>query len=194
MLEVELKSVVTDVAGRRAAVESAGARIVFSGALHDRRYDTPDGSLALRDEVLRVRVYSNAQEERAELHWKGPTREEGGYKLREEIATPMAEASALETILEKLGYVITMQIEREIVQYELDGATIRFETYPRMDDLVEVEGTTEQIERAIEATGLPRAGFVTDRLSDFVLRYEARSGLSAALSAAGRRDFDISNV
>ena len=33
MLEVELKSVVDDIARRRAAVEAAGAVLVFSGRL-----------------------------------------------------------------------------------------------------------------------------------------------------------------
>jgi predicted adenylyl cyclase CyaB len=191
---MELKSVVDDVERRRAILESAGAKLVYAGSLDDRRYDTADGALAMRDEVLRLRVYSNAHGERAELNWKGPTRKEGGFKLREEIGTRMSDASAIESILEKLGYVVTMQIQRVIAQYDLHGATIRFEHYPRMDDLVEVEGTAEQIERAIEVMGLPRSEFVTDRLSDFVMRYEARTGSRAALSAAASRDFDIANA
>ena len=194
MLEMELKSVVDDIDRRRAAVESAGAKLVFAGSLVDERYDTTDGALAARDVVLRLRIYSNAHETRAELHWKGPTRREDGFKLREEIATSLSDPSAFESILEKLDYIVTMRIERVIAQYELKGATIRFEQYPRMDDLVEIEGTADQIESAILVTGLPRAGFVTDRLSDFVMRYESRTGMSAILSAAGRRDFDIANA
>jgi hypothetical protein len=66
-----------------------------------------------------------------------------------------------------------------------------------MDDLVEVEGTPEQIERAIEVLGLPRDGFTTDRLPDFVKRYEARTGNRAAISTAelaGDASFDVSNA
>jgi hypothetical protein len=51
-----------------------------------------------------------------------------------------------------------------------------------MDDLVEVEGTPEAIERAIAALGLARDGFTSERLPEFVLRFEARTGTSAVLS------------
>lgn len=197
MLEVELKSVVDDVARRRAAVERSGGRLVFAGQLLDRRYDTADHALAARDEVLRVRVYRSADETRAELDWKGPTRRESGYKLREELATHVSDPDELTAILDRLGYVVTIAIDRAITQYDLGGAMIRFEQYPRLDDLVEVEGTPEQIERAIAALGLPRDGFTTDRLPDFVRRFEARTGTRAALSQAelrGDTHYDAANA
>jgi adenylate cyclase class IV len=197
MLEVELKSTVDDVARRRAAVEAAGATLTFVGRLEDRRYDTYDRALAAKDHVLRVRIYRANGESRAELDWKGPTRREGQYKLREEVGTKVSDADALVAMLEQLGYEISIAIDREIVQYDLDGTMIRFEHYPRMDDLVEVEGAPERIERAIETLGLPRDGFTTDRLPDFVKRYEARTGNRAAISDAelsGDRSFDVSNA
>jgi adenylate cyclase class IV len=197
MLEVELKSVVDDLARRCAAVEAAGATPVFFGRLEDRRYDMIDRSLTLRDQVLRLRVYRNEQGTRAELDWKGPTRREGGYKLREELEAKVADADSLAAILGQLGYVVTIAIDREIIQYDLAGAMVRFERYPRMDDLVEVEGTPEQIERAIAALGLPRDGFTSERLPDFARRFEERTGTRAALSSAalaGGESFDTSNA
>jgi predicted adenylyl cyclase CyaB len=197
MLEVELKSVVDDIERRRAAIEAAGATLVFAGRLEDRRYDTTDRSLMSRDHVLRMRVYRDSQATRAQLDWKGPTRYDDGYKLREELEARVTDADALVAILGQLGYVVTIAIDREIDQYELDGAMIRFERYPRMDTLVEVEGSPEQIERAIAALGLPRAGFTSERLPDFASRFEARTGTRAALShaaLAGDDSFDLSNA
>lgn len=185
MIEVELKSVVDDWSIRRAAVERAGGRLVFAGQLEDRRYDTRDGALTARDHVLRLRTYRSAEGTRAEIDWKGPTRRERGYKLREELEAPLADGDALAVILDRLGYVVTTRIDREIAQYEIDGATVRFERYPRLDDLVEVEGEPADIERAIATLGLPRDGFSTDRLSDFVARYEARTGTRAAIAHDG---------
>ena len=187
MIEVELKSVVDDLVRRRRAVESAGARLVFEGRLADRRYDTPDRALHGRDHVLRMRSYSDASGTRAELDWKGPTRREDGYKTREELEVHVSEPDALAAMLDRLGYRVTMAIDREIVQYDLDGAMVRFECYPRMDVLVEVEGQPAQIERAVAALGLPRDGFTTERLPDFVRRFEARSGTTAMLSDAELR-------
>ena len=182
MREVELKCVVDDLAQRCASVERAGGTKVFIGQLRDRRFDTPDRSLVARDHVLRVREYSSASDRRVEVDFKGPTTLEDGYKVREEIGTGLLDAEAFVSILERLGYEATSTIDREIVQYDLDGAMIRFETYPRMDVLVEVEGTPAQIERAIAVLGLPRASFVSDRLSDFARRYEERTGEVAAVS------------
>jgi predicted adenylyl cyclase CyaB len=197
MLEVELKSVVDDVERRRANVERAGATVVYAGRLEDRRWDTPDRALLAKDHVLRVRTYRNDAGVRAELDWKGPTRREGGYKLRDELETKVGDPDALGEILTALGYEVSIAIDREIVQYDLEGTMIRFEHYPRMDDLVEVEGEREDIERAIAVLGLPREGFNTDRLPDFVKRYEERTGARALISDAdltGESTFDHSNA
>jgi adenylate cyclase class IV len=197
MLEVELKSVVDDVDRCRAAVERAGATLVFAGRLEDRRWDTPDRAMLARDHVLRVRVYRGGGHSRAELDWKGPTRRDGTYKLREELGTSVSDPDSLEQILAQLGYEVSIAIDRVIVQYDLGGTMIRFEHYPRMDDLVEVEGTPEQIEQAIGVLGLARDGFTTDRLPDFVRRYETRTGGRAAISdaeLAGDGSFDVSNA
>ena len=92
-----------------------------------------------------------------------------------------ADARTLADILTRLGYVVTRAIDREIAQYELDGTTVRLEHYPRMDDLVEVEGAPAGIERAIGVLGIPRAHFTAERLPQFVRRYQERTGRHAAL-------------
>lgn len=182
MREVELKSVVDDVAERRARIESAGAKLVYSGRLLDRRYDFPDRSLTSRDHVLRLRLYETEDGARTVLDWKGETRYEGGYKVREEISTVTSDADGLAKILEMLGFIVTADVDRRIFQYELGEATIRFEEYPQMDALVEIEGSPDAIESCIAAIGLPRTGFTSERLTDFVLRFEARTGRRAILS------------
>ncbi len=54
--EVELKAIVPDLTLAVARVLEAGGAPGFAGRLEDRRYDTPDRALALRDHVLRLRV------------------------------------------------------------------------------------------------------------------------------------------
>lgn len=183
--EVELKGVVDDLPARRARVEAAGARLVLEGRLEDRRYDTPDRQLTREDVVLRLRAYRGTDGTAwATLDWKGPTHLESGYKVRDELSTGCADAAVLGRVLGLLGYIVTREVDRDIVQYELAGATVRFESYPRMDCLVEVEGTPAAIEAAIEALGLPRAGFTTERLQSFALRFWQRTGRSPATSEA----------
>ena len=184
--EVELKSVVADVDACRRRLDAAGARVTFDGRLEDRRYDTPDRRLSDADQVLRVRSYDESSARRAALDWKGPTRYENGYKVRDELSTA-TDAEPMTAILDRLGYTIVVEICRDVVQYELGDATIRFERYARMDTLVEVEGSPDGIERAIEALGMPRDGFTSDRFATFVGRFEARTGQRAIIGNAERR-------
>src|SRR5690349_8109922 len=146
--EVELKSVVHDVDACRRRLEDAGARMTFEGRLEDRRYDTPDRRLSDADQMLRVRLFEEPTARRAVLDWKGPTRYESGYKVRDEITTA-TDAAPMTAILDRLGYTVVLEIGRDVVQYELGDAVVRFERYARMDTLVEVEGSPDAIERAI---------------------------------------------
>jgi adenylate cyclase class IV len=182
MREVELKSAVDAPDALLVALVASGAERTYEGRLEDRRYDTPDRSLARRDHVFRLRVYRDAGGTRALLDYKGPTEYEHGYKVREELSTGAADEGELALILGRLGYVVTGEIDRHITQFSCRGAVVRIERYPRMDTLVEVEGPPGAIESAIAATGLPRAGFSAGRLPDFVLRFEARTGERAAVS------------
>lgn len=188
MREVELKAVVDDLAKRRKRIEAAGAALSFEGKISDRRYDFASRELSGRDEVLRTRRYLGNTSTRIYLDWKGPTEMKHGYKLREEITVPVEDFVSLEKILDKLGLTLTWEIDREIAQYQLAGAAIRFETYPRMDVLVEVEGEPAAIEAAIETLGLARGTFTNERLPDFVSRFEHRTGVRAAISDREQRE------
>lgn len=180
MREVELKSVVDDLQERCQRVEAAGAHVTFTGRLEDRRYDTQTSALKAQDVVLRLRTYRTPATVSAHLDWKGATQRVDGFKVRDEVSTTVGDPVALAAILESLGYRMVQQVDRDIIQYALHGTMIRFERYPRMDILVEVEGAPEGIEEAIRVIGLPRDGFTADRLPDFVRGYERRTGLQAA--------------
>ena len=180
MREVELKGIVPDLEATRAALRTAGALLSYKGRLEDKRYDTPERALALRDHVLRLRVYRDTTV-RAMLDWKGPTTYQDGYKVREEHSVSRGHPDDLALMLERLGYVVTREIDREIEQYTVAGATVRIERYPRMDVLVEVEGEPDAIERGIVLLALPRALFTSERLPDYVRHFEDRTGQRAAI-------------
>ena len=185
MREVELKAIVDDLEMRRRRIEEAGASLTFEGRLSDRRYDLAARELSVRDEVLRIRRYQSAGSTETFLDWKGATEIRDVYKVREELTTAVGDFQTLETILENLGFELVGEIDRTIAQYSLGGATIRFETYPRMDVLVEVEGDPEAIESAIDALGIPRGTFSSDRLAAFVVAFERRTGVRAELRGEG---------
>lgn len=182
MRETELKAVVPDEAASLRRLLDAGATIVSTGKIEDRRYDYPDRRLTMRDIVLRLRAQRSAQGDSVSLDWKGPATFEAGYKHREELNVAVSDAAQMAAILAALGYVVTRAVDRDITLLQLGDAVLRFERFPRMDTLLEIEGPGPAIEAAIEASGIPRAAFTTDRLYMFVQRYEARTGRRAAIS------------
>jgi predicted adenylyl cyclase CyaB len=187
LAELELKAVVPDPEALRARLRTAGAIAGFRGRMTDRRYDRA-GELSARDEVLRIRTYHHPNgSTESLLAWKGATARSPEWdKLRQEIELAVqSERGAAERLLGALGYTPVHLIEREVEIYQVHEATVRMERYPEMDVLVEVEGDPQAIERAIGATGLPRGAFTADALSEFVRRYEARTGASARLSGEG---------
>jgi predicted adenylyl cyclase CyaB len=184
MRETELKAVVPDESACLARLLDAGATPVSEGRLEDRRYDYPDRRLTMRDIVLRLRVKGNATSTSASLDWKGAASFEGGYKHRDETSLSIGDAAQMAAILDALGFVVTRAIDRDVRVLRLGEATLRIERFPRMDTLLEVEGTGPAIEAAIKASGLPRDAFTPDRLFQFVQRFEARTGQRAAISDA----------
>jgi adenylate cyclase class IV len=184
--ELELKAVVPDPDALRLRLLAGGAELRFSGRMCDRRYERPGGELGLRDQVLRLRTFHRADgHATAILGWKGPVeRSPEGYKRRAEIELPVTggDRGAPHALLTALGYEVVHAIDREVEVFELEGATLRIERYPRMDPLLEIEGSPVAIERAVATTGIPRAELTGDSLTEFVRRYELRSGRSAALA------------
>jgi hypothetical protein len=70
-------------------------------------------------------------------------------------------------------------------QFALTDTMIRIETYPKMDTLVEVDGTADAIEAAIGLTTIPRDEFKAESLDAFVKRFEERTGETAILHSDG---------
>jgi predicted adenylyl cyclase CyaB len=197
MRETELKAVVPDEAACMQRLLAAGAQHVAEGRLEDRRYDYPDRRLTMGDVVLRLRVKRSETGSTATLDLKGAASFESGYKHREETSVPVGDASQMSHILNALGFVVTRAIDRHVHVLQFGRATLRFERFPRMDTLLEIEGPEEAIEAAILASGLPRESFSVDRLYMFVQRYQARTGQRAAIcdeESSGSYPFPIEDA
>lgn len=182
--EIELKSVVPDAAALRQALDDAGAVLRFHGMMRDRRLDKA-GELSTKDEVLRVRLWVDDEggHPLAEAAWKGKTAvNPAGYKQREEVEFTVGDGAATLALLQALGYTVVESIDRYVEVYELDGTIARIEWFPRMDILVEIEGTPEGIERLIGISGLARASCVAESLATFSRRFEERTGQPGILA------------
>jgi predicted adenylyl cyclase CyaB len=185
-IELELKAVVAHPAALRQALQAAGAQEAFRGMLRDRRFDR-NGELGRQEQVLRLRCWtSTAGATRAQLGWKGAKSvSPEGYKHCEEIECEVGDGAAARQLLEALGYRVVHAIDRYVEIYHLNGAAARLEWYPRMDVLVEIEGSAEGIEALIAVAGLSRPACLPDALVAFAARFEARTGRPAVLAESG---------
>jgi len=181
--ELELKAVVADPARLRAALSRSGGTARFRGLLRDWRLDR-EGALLALDQVLRVRRWiPEGGRERAEIAWKGPTTvSPDGMKQREEIEFAVEDGAGAVKLFEALGYRLSQAIDRFVEVYDLAGAQVRLEWYPRMDVLVEIEGDVAGIESAIRALDIPRGQCLAEALPWFAQRFEERTGQRALLA------------
>ncbi|PYP57064.1 MAG: hypothetical protein DMD44_11040 [Gemmatimonadetes bacterium] len=183
--ELEVKARVEDPDALRAALMRAGAILEFRGDMLDRRFDRDAApTLAERDEVLRLRVYRQPDGATAYgvLGWKGPHSKHRRYRRRAEAEARVGDPEGVVAILERLGFAVSLRIDRRVEVYRLGEAVLRLEWYPDMDVLLEVEGEPADIERAIAATGLGRASFLAESLPYFVAAFERRTGRAALLA------------
>src|SRR2546422_11052690 len=86
----------------------------------DRRFDR-GRTLTKRDQVLRLREFRPADGSPAYgvLGWKGPPSQRGRYRHRAEAETRVAAPDCVVTILEQLGYAVSVRIDRRVEVYRL---------------------------------------------------------------------------
>jgi hypothetical protein len=87
-------------------------------------------------------------------------------------------------VIAALGYRPVHSIDRYVECYRVAEVVVRLEWYPRMDVLVEVEGSADAIDQAVAVIGVDQAATGADALAAFVARYETRTGQRAAVSLA----------
>ena len=188
MREVELKAVLDSWRDCRARLERAGATRMFAGRIEDRRFDTQDRSLAARDIVLRLRVYRGSDGARAELEFKGATELESGYKVREEIGSGVSDPDDRRT--NSRG----ARLHRHARDRSRDRA-VGDRTAPWCASsgirAWTISWRWRESPRRSSArsrcSALRAASFTAERLTDFAMRYEARTGKRAAVSDDGAR-------
>lgn len=98
------------------------------------RFDTLDGSLTRKYQVLRLR-----QDTAARLTFKGPTVNQEGVRVRQEIEFTVSDFGAARRFLEALGYQVAMIYEKFRTVYDLAGVHITLDEMP-YGNFVELEG------------------------------------------------------
>jgi adenylate cyclase, class 2 len=187
--EIEIKLKISDPNSLRARLKRLRARVVGvgTGRVHEWNilFDTPDGSLARRGQLLRIRTETPERKskkttkspaQRVLLTFKRPiaaTSEVSGsaqdnhrHKVREEFELEISDASALTRIFEGLGMQGWFRYEKHRTTFRLPetarwakGLLIELDETP-IGTFVELEGPPSAIDRAAQELGFAARDYI----------------------------------
>ena len=112
-------------------------------------WDTPDGRLRQRHELLRLRRFGR----RVTLTWKGPVAGASHYKVREEWEVGVEDLTVMQRILERLGFRVWFRYQKYRTEYTAENDLHIMVDETPIGTFVELEGTPDAIERAIDRFG-----------------------------------------
>jgi adenylate cyclase, class 2 len=162
MLEIELKVRIPtlDPVRERLVIKNAE----FRGKVHehDIYYNAPHRDFGKTDEAVRVR-YTDSH---AVVTYKGPKIRKYGLKAREELNFAVESGETFETMLLRLGFTKTTEVNKWRENYKLGRASISLDTVDELGTFAEIEilaendkenptGIIEQIAKEIGADGTP---------------------------------------
>ncbi len=151
LLEVEVKFLLEGLDEFRQRLVLVGAEPV-SPRVYERnvRFDTSDGALLQRQELLRLR-----QDTRSRLTFKGPAAEDTASeaKVREEIELEIGDFERLSTILQRLGFMPVQVYEKYRETYHWRNVEIVLDEMP-FGDFIELEGKENDLKAVASALGL----------------------------------------
>ena len=190
--ETEIKLKLTDEKAFHRALQRLKAEPVSkdSPRMHEFNviFDHPDGTLAKRGQLLRIRTETAepprkkgarksapvAWKQRVLVTFKRPTNEDdtstagraGRYKVREELELEVSDAGTLTRILEALGLDAWFRYEKYRTTYRLGrshpwakGLLIEKDETP-VGTFVELEGPKEAIDRTAEELGFSKRDYI----------------------------------
>lgn len=150
-LEVEVKFMLREFDAFKDRLASAGAEVVAPRVFERNvRFDTADGALLARQQLLRVR-----QDMRVRLTFKGPAAEDviSEAKVREEIELEISDFDRMSAVLQRLGFDPVQVYEKYRETYHWRGVEIVLDEMP-FGHFIELEGAGSALKAVAEALGL----------------------------------------
>ena len=135
MLEVELKVKIPSLDPVREQLVRRNA--TFCGRMHehDIYYNAPHRDFGRTDEAVRVRY----TDDHAVVTYKGPKIKKFGLKAREELNFSVESGEVFETMLDRLGFTKTLEVNKWRENYRLGRASIALDQVEELGTFAEIE-------------------------------------------------------
>ena len=172
--EVEIKFALNDVKAMEGLLKRAGFRRHTSRS-HEMNtlFDVPSGELRARGEVLRLREYGNKWTLTHKT--RGKT---GRHKSRIENETEVANGSAMNAILNALGYRPAFYYEKFRSEWTDGTGHVLLDETP-IGNFGEIEGAPRWIDRTARSLHVKPKDYVTDSYVQLFSQWKERTGSGA---------------
>ena len=172
--EIEVKFLISDVAALETRLQAAGFR-EKTPPTHEMNtlYDTPDGSLRSRGEVLRIRKYGDK--------WKLTHKSKGSsgkHKSRVEHELAVGDGPTLDAIFAALGYQPRFIYEKFRAEWTDGQGDVVVDRTP-IGNVAEIEGTPDWIDATAHRLGVSESDYITKSYADLFFDWKLRTGSSA---------------
>jgi adenylate cyclase class 2 len=175
--EVEIKFLIQDLSALRDKLHALGFHEV-TPRMHEFNtvYDTAEGMLRARGELLRLRKYGEAWT----LTHKGAADFSAKHKTRPEAETVVQDGEAMHEILTALGYLPRFRYEKyrtEFTDVEHRGHVVLDET--PIGNIAEIEGAPEWIDEVARQIGVEESDYITQSYASLFYGWRERTGSTA---------------
>lgn len=169
-LEIEIKAQLMDRAAFAAKLPAIGFHLVTPETLErNLLFDTLDGLLRQRREILRIRQYGNTWL----LTHKAPVENETTltHKARVETETEVADGQVLAAIFEKLGYRQVFIYEKLRTEWADGNGHVVIDVTP-IGDFAELEGEPAWIDATAARLGILPSQYLTKSYGQLFLDWK----------------------
>jgi adenylate cyclase class 2 len=139
MLEVELKVKIPSLEPAREQLVRKNAQSCGKVHEHDVYYNAPHRDFSITDEAVRVRYTGD----HAVVTYKGPKIKKFGLKAREELNFAVESGKIFETMLDRLGFTKTLEVNKWRETFRLGTASVSLDTVDGLGTFAEIEVIVE---------------------------------------------------
>lgn len=173
-VETEIKLRLPDAMTGRRLLRKAGFRVRHRRKFESNWiYDTEDGLLRRRGEVLRLRVSGGT----GLITFKGRTKP-GRHKSREELETRVADPLVIDEILRRLGLQVVFRYEKYRTEYSTgQGTGVATLDETPIGVFFEIEGNPAWIDRTTKRLGFNLSDYITASYGRLYAGFRRERGL-----------------
>lgn len=175
MKEIEIKILEINRPAVEAKLKSLGAKKIFDEKMHTLTYDFPDGSIAARKMLIRLR----SEGKETVLTMKEPSAERKRI-IREETEVVVSNFADTHKILTALGLLVKFDLLKKRTSYRLGSARFEFDRflndYSYIPEFLEVEVQQEkELEKYVQLLGFKMKDCTEMIFPDLVKYYRSKN-------------------